>query len=111
MKRFRKISSLVLLLLYVTFFTSTNLCVHSHDIGGQHIVHSHLGGGSSHSHSYGQIQTINFFSTESFNASEMLGSIPQPDVLCSVCSGREAADVLISYKSSSLCLRAPPCLA
>ena len=66
MKGLRKISSVLLLVLYATFFVSTNLCTHSHDIFGHHIVHSHLGGGAHHSHSADQIQTINILNTECF---------------------------------------------
>ena len=111
MKNFRKISSVVLLALYAIFFASTNLCVHSHDIEGVRVVHSHLGGSASHSHTASQIQTINFIDTEAFVSSQCISA----DDVCFAASvencGCAYQDAVLpaNYKTHSL--RAPPCFA
>ena len=111
MKGFRKISSAVLLVLYAIFFVSTNLCVHSHDILGEHIVHSHLGGGAHHSHSTGQIQTINFLNAESFTSAEALCEVSGPGIRSCECTTICECSIILSSKSESHCLRAPPYFA
>ena len=111
MKRFRKISSVLLLVLYATFFASTNLCVHSHDVEGVHIVHSHLGGGSQHSHTASQLQTINYLGCERFVAAEALASVAGPCLL--FCEDFESPlrEAVITFSGESHSLRAPPFFA
>lgn len=111
MRRLRKITSVLLLVLYATFFASTNLFVHSHDIFGQHIVHSHLGGSAHHSHSADQLQTINILGTESFIFSETFLDVLKPFPSPTDCITVHDCPAVLQSESRSHCLRAPPYVA
>ena len=111
MKGSRKISAVALLALYAIFFASTNLCIHSHDIGGVHVVHSHLGGGASHSHTASQIQTITVFNTEAFVSSQCIsaGDLCFAATVENCSIAYQDAILPANYKTHSL--RAPPYFA
>ena len=62
MAQIRKHISLLLLILFSCYYSGISFFPHTHIVNGGQIAHSHLGGGSSHSHSDAQIKLIEFLS-------------------------------------------------
>ena len=68
-RRFSKVSSVILLVLFAFFFASTNLFFHTHEGLSGKIVHSHPWGAKSHNHTGAQFQTISMLSANIFEMS------------------------------------------
>ena len=58
----RKFQALVLLLLFVCYYSGISLFSHVHIVNGSSIVHSHLGSEAGHEHSDSQYAVIDFLS-------------------------------------------------
>lgn len=105
-----KIFGLFLISLYAFFFASTTLFVHSHEVLGARIVHSHLLGGKAHSHTTAELRVIDLLSSETCLASDTLTAPEQCNEYCIETVFTVPADVISDYSGRPSSLRAPPCL-
>ena len=62
MRKIRSYSAFCLLLIFLCYYSSIRFFSHVHIVNGNSIVHSHLGGGSSHEHSASQYTIIDILS-------------------------------------------------
>ncbi|MCQ2155415.1 MAG: hypothetical protein MJY55_06355 [Bacteroidales bacterium] len=84
-RRFSKVSSIILLVLFAFFFASTNLFFHTHEGLSGKIVHSHPWSAKSHNHTCAQFQAISILSANIFDlsASMELSDSPQRTLIAS----------------------------
>lgn len=68
-RRYSKVVSTILLVLYAYFFASTHLFVHVHEDFSGRIVHSHPWSGRAHTHSSSQFLSISLLSAYVFDLS------------------------------------------
>ena len=107
-KHIKQTISLLLLVVYVMFFASANLCFHSHQLADGTIVHSHIFfGGHSHSQNGSQLQIIDQLNTTAYENTEsyqIQQFIPEYSELI------VAREVIVPIQISqySFSLRAPP---
>lgn len=107
-RRFSKVVSTILLVLYAYFFASTHLFVHVHEDASGKIVHSHPWGGKAHTHSNSQLLSISLLSAYVFDLIPAPVSLDCPArwfpvVRCSFASAPSAGALL-----DATSLRGPP---
>lgn len=109
-KRFRQLSSVVMLVVYAFFFASTNLFYHSHQLADSKVVHSHPFSDRFHSHSSSQVLTLEALSENICLGSDTFSAINEPltfsAIILTVCQSL----CELSVRMTSNCLRAPPVL-
>jgi len=109
--KFRKIVSVLLLFVYAAYFASTNLCYHTHLLANGKIVHSHpFWGAKGHSHSSGQLHTIDLLCHTPYSEGE---EARVQEILPAYFIFLEFAPVavdLLRISSHLFSLRAPPVL-
>ncbi len=72
-KHIKQTISLLLLVVYVMFFASANLCYHSHQLADGTIVHSHIFfGGKTHSHTASQLQIVDQLNNATYENTECI---------------------------------------
>lgn len=107
---FRKISGILLFVVFAFMFASTNLFVHTHEGPNGRIVHSHPWSGKSHSHTDGQFQLIGNLAASTFTKAQD-AFIPafqsSGHILDATAIPEEPAGTLIPHLFG---LKAPPCL-
>ena len=106
-QRKHQIISFLLLLVIGFYLGGSTLFVHSHNIDGIKIVHSHPLAGSSHTHTSSQLQTISFLAT-------FLALVATSTVALSQIEGFQSEIIakpckrIISVATLAHSLRAPP---
>ena len=107
-RRFSKVSSVILLVLFAFFFASTNLFFHTHEGLSGKIVHSHPWSAKSHNHTDAQFQAISMLSANIFEMSAP-ADIPAISLLYLTDSGySEYVAVVRTVHPGTLSLRGPP---
>ncbi len=108
-RRFSKVSSVILLVLFAFFFASTNLFPHTHEGAYGKIVHSHPWSAKSHNHTDAQFQAISMLSANNFEMSAPADN-PAIPLLYLTDSGyfEYVAVVKTTTHGGTISLRAPP---
>lgn len=107
-RRFSKVSSIILLVLFAFFFASTNLFFHTHeDLSGK-IVHSHPWSAKSHNHSSAQFQAISILSANIFDASAQTDVPDCPQRLLVASAYSDYCPDVTGIHPGTISLRGPP---
>ena len=107
-RRFSKVSSVILLVLFAFFFASTNLFFHTHEGLSGKIVHSHPWGAKSHNHTGAQFQTISMLSANIFEMSAPARLPDCPQLYLADSGHFEYVAVVRTVHCGTISLRAPP---
>ena len=107
-RRFSKISSIILLVLFAFFFASTNLFFHTHEGLSGKIVHSHPWSAKSHNHTSAQFQAISILSANIFDisASVDVSDCPQRPLIESAYP--DYCPAIMGIHPGTISLRGPP---
>lgn len=108
MRRIRTYSAFVLLLLFSCYYCGISMLQHTHIVHGSSIVHSHLGGGSSHEHSDSQIAVIDMLSQFQSELAQTAHFDALPFYLFTESRSEYHAPVYLNQVLSAYSLRGPP---
>lgn len=108
MKTIRTYSAYLLLILFGCYYSGISLFSHTHIVGGVSVVHSHLGGGSDHSHSDGQYAVVDILSQFQSEDAAVCPSVCSPFYLISEVFTEYHGSIHACDVNGSSPLRGPP---
>lgn len=108
MKHMRKYSALILFALFSCYYCGISMFAHAHIVHGASIIHSHLGGGSDHSHSDSEYAVIDLLSHFQSEAAADFVSVGTPFFFLIDSETEYIAPSHLSEANSVYSLRGPP---
>ena len=107
-KRFPRVSSIILLVLFAFFFASTNLFFHTHEGISGKIVHSHPWSAKSHNHTGAQFQAISLLSANIFDLSDSVDRVDCPQCPLIETAHFDKSASIAGVHPGAISLRGPP---
>ena len=108
MRQIRTYCAVLLLALFSCYYAGISLFFHTHIVNGSTVVHSHLGGASSHNHSDSQYAVIDILSNFQSEGAEDCIGCQVPFFLLSEISVAYEAPSLSGGVLDAYSLRGPP---
>ena len=108
MRHMRKYSALILLALFSCYYCGISMFAHSHNVHGASLIHSHLGGGTDHSHSDSEYAVIDILSHFQSEAAVEYHCLETPFFFLIDSDAEYIAPAYLSGAHSVYSLRGPP---